>query len=427
MEFSYEAFARQDRGSVNKIQAIFQVLFDEISRVATINDDTLKTVSEELTEAVAKRFKLTEVKVNILNNGKGPIVFTPVVNQNHPFYKTIHRCITRYEKMDNKLGGVDRSKVTAIGAFTELPGIIDIGVGFLSAANATAEQATAMLCHEIGHILSYIDVAADAINLPPALAEATNPKVLNGTTWYKNETLKSIEKRYGLDFDKKSVATAVGANDPLGYAVVVTESWKMRHTSGLGGSVGYYTDEACEIYADDLVVKLGLAKPLAEALNSVYKLDKKVVLKNRFIYLAATVFMGVSAGVLAAIGSAGFTILAVIEALFFGLASASSSTDGRIPGYGKNADRVERLRQGLTAELKAAKGNSQLENAILDEIKIVDEIQSTLNKSPTIIEKITFILSSDARKKEKDDQFMQLLEHLVNNRLYEQSARLNQM
>lgn len=407
-----ESIVHQNNAFHKELTSYFNELFSfvaEYGEHASIED--LAPYTTQLSKIIKHR---TNISVDIEFQFYGTFVRPPQILKNHVLFNDLTRQYSSGQQaVDalNKAGGilkgtVDLRSATVGGFFSTVVSTIYIPiVEFFWELKVTAEEAAAIILHEIGHIFLAYEFFTTVTSTAVVMQQVSKDWI----------SASPKEREYMLVSISKAMAISNGELDPVELAKVddskVVESIVFSNAvsarrSELGTEA--YDMVNYEALADDFALRFGAGRHLVTALE---KIDKKYdTLSYRSL--------------------AGYVVMEVFKVLMFigfgPLVWIMLVLDRDNFNYDRPIDRLRRIRDGITAQLKNPKMDEKKRKELLEDIRIIeitiDRYSDRRQWSTLFMEMFgnTFV-----SKRRNQTLFYRELEALANNSLYARSAELD--
>jgi hypothetical protein len=321
-------------------------------------------------------------------------------------------------------GSVDLKEGKVSGIFEKYVHTLYLDLNVLfKVYHLTADEATAIVMHEVGHAFTYYEYSNRLSTTNQLLAELSNTMHTGELKEDKRVYIfKEIAKN--LQLSDKEVSELYNSTDRLilgsnVFKLYIKEIKKLRQMTK-------YDETNSEALADNFAVRQGYAKELVTGLDkfytySPYKSDLAgyLVLTTEFIIDFLIIPARITSVILAAPVFGSVIFLIYLGYLFFeGDLSLKNMT------YDTLKQRYERIRQGLVGFLKSDDLDKEQVSDILDSLDEIDDVINDTKDFTTLKEKLMRVISPFSRSIAKDMDRQQLLEEMGNNDLFVESARI---
>lgn len=383
----------------SKLGIMLEAEFKQLRRNGVKVDQTLKVASDII-------YKLSGISVNLRTvAGANAYVHCPGIDRNHIFnYDNAYydqmaadgRKLLSKEKVVR--GAVDTNNVKVTGAFTDIVFIIRIGTTFFDPAeNFTAEEATAILLHEIGHVFGYLELLYRTSTTNYILDEIVNRMrgTFNENVAY--ELLKESKKK-GYTLPEEEILKS--KNIEMTKVLIIKQGVE-EAKSDLGYNI--YDIRGNEALADQFATRLGYGRPLATALAKMHSPMGTFSTTARILL--------------------SFARLAAELYAFFGVTIVLDIIYGPDTTYDDNMTRPEVIRQQLSRMLKAGDMDKESKKDIIEDI---DAIEAAWEKAGElfILGFLLWRFTPWGSRRSKLMKMQKELEKLANNRFAEIAARI---
>lgn len=403
LNFSAEALAFQDRNWFASLATKMQAWIDSDYDEVTFTD-------EKIEEMVRSRFKFDELEIVMTkDNGSGYCVVPYIETSSHIFLAGFDPDLVKQYTMrpTTGYGWVDMNKLEVGGLFSKFRGKIICDAAETKSSSATGAMAAAVLCHEIGHVFQLMVMYADTMYISGVLRD-TIPSIMNQPEINgKMAILTRLEKDAGVKITDKE--TLVNKNSQELYQTVIVDKLLHRPYSGYNSSL--YDKKTWESMSDDFAARLGATLPLAKMMDNTHSRYKHIEKMGSIEY-------GVSVVSTFVIGT--FVLPLFVVGCILGMQIHNPYGDT----YDRPMERIAKLRQLLTAEMKQTK-DADLKRILLLEMDQLDKILSEYKNHEGIMKTLWFLSSSTYRADRREMAAQKKLEELINNPLYDAAAKLD--
>lgn len=418
-EVSFEAF----NFKVSNIERM------EISNAISESRDGGKLLSDRLSAIVKKHHNLS-VRF-VLNNSLQPnaYVVPPKIDKNSPLVNFWRRAYgsnadghtaINYSKGE-AIGGVNFETGKVSGLFTQVTSSIIITRGALFGAgnvNLTDDELTAMIAHELGHILTYFATLGQSFRTAFILDNFVRAAMGNVEPEYRVKLIREFEEGTGVSITDK---VAVEESDnPNVIATLVLSDIVNESRSQYGTTL--YDMRSWEALSDQFAARLGCAADLATAMDKLYRVYEPIHYRGTFKYLMMEVGKTILLGsIMVTTSVPGLIFGGLVATMLFVSASPHQRE------YDKPYERVLKLRNELIAQLKAKDVPDEKVPGLLKDIEVINSILAETNDRQTFLEKLWVVVSPNTRRQLKMSKEIQELEQMVNNELFVSAAKLKEL
>lgn len=355
-------------------------------------------------------------------------VSIPDINNSNPLLDSLEKSISKSLEARDRIsyngeysGNIDLKRGKVSGDFAKAVSNLMITEDLLwSASKLTVEEVVAIILHEIGHIFVYMEMLARTTKTNYLILAATRRCLEAESKEQRIKIIREVEDEFGENLDGLEDFAAKQRSE--GHYRVTFLSLAVKESVSQVGS-NLYDLRSWETLADDFAVRHGFVRALAVGLNKLEgRHDKNKYVSGlghilatfirtaSFLYLASLAALAVAPSVLATWAFiAGFII---------------SSNPMASEYYPKPKERIGRLADGLTAQLKDKGLDPQMKKDIVAEVKAIRLIEEGMFEHWGLMEFLWKKVYPWGRKQYNIGKQQAELEKLVNNRLYEAAASL---
>lgn len=343
-------------------------------------------------------------------------VVPPQVNKNHPLVADFWRfamsdkegiAAIRASKGGFIEGSIDRVKSKVSGDFSKFVSDVRVTKGlFDTKVGMTAQEISAIILHECGHLFTYFECLADQITTNYQIHQITKQLIGTADIPVRIKILREAEATMDLKVDNIEATSRM--NDKELVQTVLLEAKVRTHRSEFGSY--YYDLRNWESLADQFAARHQCHLALATALDKMYRFAGHQSIMSTPRFLMSEV-LKVTLTVVGAFIAAPFIIFILIQ-------------DPFLDTYDRPAERVRRIREDLVSALRDPGLGEDKRKAILSDITAIDEILARLNDRTTLWEAVWKFLSPTIRGQQARVQDLKALEELANNELYVHAAAL---
>lgn len=407
----------------------------------TTSDKEIEDVLKDATTLAAKVLGIA-VKWEVIKDDFGLAVDVPRITKTHPIVYKIQQAalakdhpfyrVTPIEKIID--GGVDRKRSKLFGDFTSLESTIYLPKAAIRGKLLLPEEWAAATIHEFGHIFTYFEFLGYTSITNLALDEASKIWLGSYPVERRVQVLVAAEANFGDKIpDKESIAKN---DDPrVAHAAIVQSSiQKVRSELGLK----YYDQRVFEFLSDQFAARHGAGRYLVTGLDKfnravpwmmrdfAYRSTGSMIVANLFkLGMLAT---GNSAFGMA-LGRVNTTLITgqkAVELLVTGVGNAMITlllNDAQFR-YDTGPARAEATRREVISALKRPDIDKAYLNARLEDLDIIDQVQSKLNKLDFLDNMLFKYLVENVMGVRKEFRIQQEYEKLANNELFARAAKL---
>jgi hypothetical protein len=373
-----------------------------------LNDKVLNT--SPLSDVIRKH---TGLNVTVKTaNGYGAYVFVPDIDKNNPVVNRWRRNYLSNEDSDAMLrkskaikGIVNISKGKVSGDFSDIAITIHLGISYLQTGGSlTVEESAAILMHEIGHCMSYLELLGRSVTTNYVLQEATKRLLNCGDKEQKYVIIKNIEEASDIRIsDKQALANANSKHDIT--LIIVSDA--IRNTpSEMGNNV--YDERGFEQLADQYVSRMGYGRHLATGLDTLLSTHGH----PDYLHPVAYYFLQVINVI--------YTPIVIPFVVIF-------SINPYEPEYDEPKKRLEAMRTDSIRLLKHPKITSDRKAQVLADIDHLDKVIANVKERAGYYGWIWDNLIPTGRRNRRSMDMQQKLEELSSSKLNVSVARLEQL
>jgi hypothetical protein len=438
LKLASEMINYQDRSFGNKISYAFQQALDVVNELPNIKpsgilEEVQKKSTIKLDEYLEKTIKdrtNLSVKVRLYSGMPGAIMVFPFNRHNVLLKERVRG--SYYLKDEKKIlteslgskGTVDLKEGRVEGIFETYVHTLYLDLNILfKVYRLTADEATAIVLHELGHAFTYYEYSNRLSNTNQLLAQLAND-IHNGDDKPEERTYIFKELANHLHLSEKEVSELYNSTDNLIlggniFKLYIKEIKSLRQNTK-------YDETNSESLADNFAVRQGYAKPLVTGLDKLYTYTEY---KNDFVYatvLTTDIFYNIiyTPAIIVAMFMNSPVLGSFFLLLFIGTFILGGDLSFKDMTYDVLKQRYTRIRQGLVGALKNDDLDKEQVAEILNGLDEIDDVIRDTRDYMTIKEKVMRVISPFSRGIAKDMSHQQMLEELGNNDLFIESARL---
>lgn len=348
-------------------------------------------------------------------------VYPPLVDRNNPiaadFWVEMREnddALHFIKKAKGAISGtLDLLNARVGGVYSEIECEMHVGDQFFFDKKYTGYHIAAIMCHEIGHVMTYFEALSETATLNRVL-QAVCSDVLRGADYERRLVmLTETERVLGIKIDLKEEHAKMDKME--GYQILIIESAARKARSALGSPL--YDFKAWEQASDQFATRLGYGIHLAEASDNMYRdFDSSTYWSAPRFYMMEVIKWFFGAGLLIIPGC---NILFVLLLFLVG--------NPLWDVYDSPADRIARIRRETLGELKNSKIDPKRRKVLLEDIGNMDTMLEGMKDRRTFYERVWIMFSSTARSGARQQRIQQELEALANNDLFLASAKLKEL
>lgn len=345
-------------------------------------------------------------------DGYNAYVYPPDLEKNHPFNDYIGRVFSRssdakllLKKRDIINGHVDLVKAKVSGDFKDL--IINIHLGdkhFLKDSKLTVGESTAALLHEVGHVMTSLELLGRTLTTNYVLENAMQELLDTRDTERQYLLIDSIKEASDISLDSEVVKKATTKE---AMTLVIINGAREASKSQLGFNI--YDQRGWEQASDQFSTRMGYGRDLAVGLDKLLR------------YYGVMEFRGT-------FGAIFFNILDMVISnpvpriiiMLLGITPSDRA-------YDKPLKRLEVIRADIIRSLRD-KRNSKAEKAkILDDIAVIDKLIDNVNNFPLWTDWVWQNVVPWGIMETNKVKFQQILETISSGNLNVPAAELEQL
>ena len=397
-----------------KKSMLFAELTNQFQELIEINPTQPRAIEKSGLAKIITHYTGIPVDVTLDPNPKpNAWAAPPILTKNHPLLKNAYRALYD-EKQAVKLvdnaegllqGTVDLRNSKVYGIFTKIDCKLGISVGCFNAKMAADEMAAIML-HEIGHLFTYFEYAANMIRLNYVLNTATKAILETGDKVRRIEILENVEKAARAPiFDKKALAESENKET---YEAIIISANREELRSELGSDI--YDDRGWERLADQFAARHGAALPLATGLSKIWgRGDRSYMSTPKFLMMETlkTIWF--------------LTAMVIFPAVALILFLTIPPLDDT---YDRPKERLMSLKKQVVEALKDQSNDKDRQLSLLQDVKALDDAMAAMKDRDTVFFQVWRILSPNIRKQANQVKDQKVLEDLINNNLFVSAAQL---
>lgn len=358
------------------------------------------------------------VTLNIANNN--PQVTIPMVNKNNVLVNSVIRNVVSSsdglkiiaESKGAAKGSVNLKTGEVSGIFSEVSSTIDMPTYMFTTMQFTPEEISAIVLHEIGHLVVYYEYMSRTVSTNQALAGVSKALDKSGTVEEREAVLITAKTALRLkDLDAKLLAKS--NNKKVAEIVIITNIVK-ETVSELGCNI--YDVSTWEYLADQYAARHGAGRYLATGLEKIYKSIGNISFRSTPTYLAMEALK-----VLLIISP---IMLLITAESMLGLGMVLMMLDSDNPTYDRPGERIKRIRDQIVENLKDKKLDKDDIERLNADIAAIDVILKEVDDRRQFISVLWDIVSSTSRKARNQESLQKELEDLIVNDLFVMASKL---
>lgn len=347
-------------------------------------------------------------------------VFPPDLNKNNVIIEKWRRKF--YENLDWDAfvkgssiieGVVDLKEGKVHGDFTKFHISIVIGSSLVNKYSVlTPAEITAIVLHELGHVLAYFEMLSRMTRTNYILNEGVRRLSNADNREERIKLLKDIENVTNTTIQNKETIAGFKQSQEVYKTIVVSNSVQ---ESKQDLNLNMYDSRSFEQLADNYASRIGYALPLATGLAKLYKMhgDKD--------YLSPQ--MNILFCILRTLGLIFLIAVNPVQGLFI-LGCILLGGSPLNVTYDPLKQRITKIKQQVNDALKDQKMSLKQKKIYVDEYDEMNKILSELHDNLDVYEAIWAYVFPWGRKQRTDIEAQQQLETLFNNDLFSLSAKM---
>jgi len=395
--------------------------------------EILASISKVIFEETGMSVTVSITDADNYKMSGGPIPLT----RNHPFATADFRMKLMRVNMSRQgiqkaVGGdVDDKACRVSGSFSEVPCFVNIPKKFFTSDKFSGEEIAAGSLHELGHCYGYFRFLGQAFRSNLVIRDIALTWAETDDTKVRIKVLDEAENIIGKKFENKAELAKAGEADiPI---TIVAANAIDDARSELGTK--FYDQRAFEAMADQFAARHGAGRALVTLMDKIGR-DSNVLTRNGQYDPAITkLVFNVLSLAFSAVTPAKGALLGLkftTDALIFSqiLGGTVNIFLGSLMGdfsYDDPYNRYKSVRQELIASLKDRSTSPEYQRGVLQDIEVVDQAMSALNRFPTITSLINKFIGGTINGSRKEMAFQRQFEELANNELFAKAAQLSQL
>lgn len=398
---------------------LFQELTAAFGKLRQDGTYTTKAILECEFAELVRDYTGMRIALHVDKDNPNACISLPMLDRNHPFIWEFFR---RFGNFDTGLtllramhgsikGTIDKKNCRVGGIYADIQGDVYFGLTLLKGSRYTDSELAAIMLHELGHLFTYFDKLGTTVYTSHAIAAAAKGVLETESLEQRSIILKEAEQVLGIELDdRERLAAHPKATRGMATQAMLISAVAERSRSETGASI--YELRSCEQLADQFATRHGAGKDLVTALDKIFReawhrstlsMPEHVMLET----CKVIIFLG-----LAFFNPIGMTVYVIMS-------------DPMRKIYDDPEARVRMVRQQLNEELKSAKLPAERKRAILEDIKICEEVESTLDDKRTMLELFHTTIMPSGRAAMSQQLAQKQIEDLLNNQLFVMSAKFS--
>jgi hypothetical protein len=374
------------------IKELREIISDNELLINDYASPLLKGSSEKIAGLIRKRFNLK--KLNVYFNNRHNASAHTLSNDN----------------VTEKFGTLNKKTSVVGGWFSEIPVIISIGMSLLLDKYLSDKHITAIIFHELGHVVDGLSTLTVIYDHTGSLTELTKVFTKVKTFEERVSSVKKIDPVFYNDLTEKDLKTFVNLSQNDMAAFYIND--KMSLGVSQTGSKSY-EKKRLEQSADAFAARFGLSVELAEALKIIYNTidppnDNGFVLCLKLMtYTPLTIL---SSG---------------IKSLLF--LTFNDGSIGDNISYDSYYNRVDKFGQQILVQLKNKNISKNERILLLADYEVIKDILNNYKETKNYFSIFNKVINREYRKEIRRSEFLYGLERLGNNKLFAASAKIKSL
>lgn len=282
----------------------------------------------------------------------------------------------------------------------------------------TAEEITAVIIHELGHVFNQYMTLGEYVWLNYLLQDGVEVVMGNKPNQYKLEVLSAdgLEK-WSKDKDLVREVRQEPNEANVRRAILSAHANAPRHH--ITGGEALLSTAREEQLADLFASRMGYARASVTSQIKTDKIRSVNYNRSRMAHTAAEAIKVVTSLGAVITGTAGlvFPIL-WLPAIAFISVNRSVDFNAGSPSYDRPLDRLLKFRLDLVGQLKLLNDDPEAQKVILDDIKVIDSLTKDFKQHTTAWEMLTSFMLPARRRQRHQRTREQRFERLMNNDLF---------
>ena len=407
--------------------------FDRAKReLKATNKDTPDLFNAMGFSAIVKKHTGLSLQFYLSDEGSpNAFVMVPGLDHNNPIINHLRKSEfhsrdmgSHINNLDAVVGEIDREKGRVSGVFAEVDAPIYITKGLMFGRGAlgfSAEEITAIVMHEIGHVFSFMETLTLSwrrnLILLSSIREFTESE--DQTTKIKIISRLKAEKLLPKDCDERIV------NEEKDKAVSIIFTFGQQAINEDQSSI-FANATMCESAADQFAVRMGAGQYLTTALSKLYKAYNSGFWVNFFywytMYRDAIAIVTAHALIVLGIFTPLLGIFWIVTSMLTLGMYAYQAFSSAMFSYDDPANRIKRIRTEAVGALKDPAIPSNMRKRILESIDSMDKTykdnERYYDKNHPLSRILFDTFNSFFRTNKKTREKQLVLEQILNNDLY---------
>lgn len=417
-------FGRSMEAIRNQISPLFyNELLVAVKALSATGNPTAKDIVKVNINGIINKHTNMKVKFSVIDSGymdNNACAQIPELDGNHALLNEfIHPMISsgdsisRIIKAGNAVQGyVDLVAGKVHGVFEDIETGIYIGRSFfVKGTKFTAEETTAIILHEIGHVFTFFELLYRSTKTNFILSAALDGFFGTDDTAQRVKILAAVEKQGNTTFDAREKIAQSNNKD------YVTAVLLMNQMECAGSDLGtnVYDQNASESVADQYAQRCGAGVGLATGLAKMYHFHPSRLSATTYIIWEVVKFLIWSLMVMGG-GLLGiFSIIAVL------------TNDPTKDAYDKPEERLNRVRRDMVTRIKDKKLPPLVIKQLVADLKTIDDVLEEFKDRNTLTQFLWRNVFPWGWTQNRREKATKALEVLANNNFYVASAQLRSM
>jgi hypothetical protein len=398
--------------------------FDElVAALDTLRKADKKFTTEKSADAYIKASKIESIiaKHSGLNvrfkcsrqMGINAYVFPPHLDKNHPLLTDLHRqyysnddAKKRLKKADKAIqGSIDLDTGVVSGVYTKIRSEVFVAAQIVQDEMFTLEEAAAVLAHELGHLMTYYEYLGQNVLTSHVMGDAV-AEFTEATTPRRRVELYEVTRK-ALNLGDDEVETVSDVTDAEVFTRLIVSDVARKTCSAT--NTPYYDQRTWEALADQFASRIGGGRPLAVALDKIFRYSGQAEYKTNLSWLVTETFTMVFS-----------TVFLPFTLLFMALGDPFEIYDPPV-------ERLERIRRDLILGMKNPKADKEYRTRLKEDVKVIDDLLSKVTERKSVLLSFWKLIRSDVRREFNRAQLIREFEQLKDNDLFVYANTLKTM
>lgn len=408
-----------NRDFFEALTTCFATMKDMVSKKSSVNEDAL-SVGSNIEKVV---FDYTGMQIDFKCSsmyGYNAYIIPADLDRNNvllagrypEWWATSKEAKKHLKKADEQpvIGVVNTSTGKVSGVYSDVTAEVFIAKQILADERFTPAICAAIFAHELGHNFTYFLYMGRVLTVSHVMAQLSSAFKEIDTEQERAEFILAAAKKLDVEVDVSGIAKYDDVS--ITQTVLITQYQRQVCSAT---NTEFHDERTWEALADQYVSRLGAPVELAKGLDLIMRMYGDPSYRSTFKHI----MMEVLAVTVATVFTAGIAPLLVI---LLGIV-----TDRSIELYDSTPKRFERLRLDVVQQLKDKKLPAPLRERLLNELKEMDKLMSTVTEREHAMDALYVFFSTNTRKGRARAGVIQGLEKLANNDLFAFHHKFNQL